>query len=494
LGSGVGFGTQDGGLSHAEGSAGHGNRPFLLFNSTAADRREVVEVTVWDNGPAGAVSMRSRSYRVQSPDGSVVPAQVTGGGAYWGHDYATVAFPASVPGLGYAVYTVIEDEAPATPSDELAGAVKLTGAVHHCRYSFYERSSEGIENDLVRVDVNPATGGILRLLHKGSGIELVTPDCQAPALEYEVERPHGMSAWLVQHPGTPPEYPQLRDLRRGQSGPYRATIEVDLCIHESDFTVTYELRAGDPKVYVHVKGTWFQRGTKETGVPAICFKLPLALENAHGCYEIPFGAIDRATTRREEVPSQQWAQASGQISGQEAGCLLLNDCKYGHSLEGNALRLTLIRSSYEPDILPEIGRHEVHMAIYPFVGVTPVPAAIRMGQEFNRALRIVGTDVHDGRLPLTGQFVHLAAGDAVLTGIKQAEDDARLVLRLFNPTDKRATARLDFGHGAALPSPRAAEELDLLERPIKNGAVTLKGKVVSVSLPAGGIVTVALRF
>ena len=494
VGAGVGFAANNGAISRSERSIGHGNRPILLFNPTAADRSEVVEVNVWDNGPAGTTPMRNRSFQVRLPDGTSIPAQVTGGGGYWGHDHAVVAFPARVPGLGYAMYTIVEGGAAPAAAPAAGREARLTGEVHHCGYSLWERSTEGLENEFVRVEIDPVTGGILRLVDKASGIELVTPAHPAPALEYEEERPHGMSAWLVQHRGAPAEHPRVKDVRRGQKGPYQATLEIDLGIRESEFTLTYELRAGDPRVFINIRGTWFQRGTRETSIPSLSFALPLALENAHGRYEIPFGTIDRTLNRREEVPSQQWAQVTGTAGGKEAGCLLLNDCKYGHSLEGNVLRLTLIRSSFDPDILPEIGYHEIRLALYPFAGDLPAAEAIRKGQEFNRGIRIMGTDIHEGLLPLDGRFVAIGPDAAILTGIKKAEQDDRLVFRLFNPTDKRVTAKLDFGRSDVMHAPMDAEELDLLERPLPKGTATLKGKVVSAALPPHGIVTVAVGF
>ena len=69
-----------------------------------------------------------------------------------------------------------------------------------------------------------------------------------------------MTAWSIDHMG-PLEPPQLLSLRRKLDGPHKASIEVDLRVRESTFTLTYELRAGDPKVHLHLAGTWFQRGT-----------------------------------------------------------------------------------------------------------------------------------------------------------------------------------------------------------------------------------------
>ena len=492
LGAGVGHGTQDGGLSRADVSTGEGRRPVVLFNPTGFDRDEVIEVTVWDNGPAGTKPMRDRAYDVRAPDGTLVPAQVTGGGGYWGHDHATLAFPARVPGLGHAVYTVIEKDTDAASAPAAVPAATQVGAAHHCSYMFVERSAEGLENEFIRVELDPVTGGIRRLLDRRSGVELVTPDKPAPILEYETERPHGMTAWLIDHTGAAPEALLTTALRRTLKGPYKAAVEVDLRVRESTFTLTYELRAGDPRLYVHLRGTWFQRGTKETGVPSLSFVLPLALRDARARYEIPFGAIDRNLNNREEVPARQWAQVTGTVAdGSTAGCLLVNDSKYGHSLAGNTLRLTLIRSSYDPDILPEIGQHEVHLAVLPFAGELDVPAAIRVGDTLNHALRAIGTDVHAGVLPATAGFLTITPTAIGLCGLKKAEDNESLVIRLVNPNGVAVKAEVTFDKAAPF-APVAAEALDLMERPVKGQAVSRKDRTITTTIPAFGFVTLGI--
>ena len=86
-------------------------------------------------------------------------------------------------------------------------------------------------------------------------------------------------------------------IRRSWSGPHKAGLEVDLAIHESTVTLTYELRAGDPKLYVHFKGVWFQRGTPQTGVPVLRFAWPLALRGR----ALPQSAVVRVERARLEI-------------------------------------------------------------------------------------------------------------------------------------------------------------------------------------------------
>ena len=541
LGAGVGFNAADGALVRSDQSAGHGPRPFVVFNPTTHAREEVVEATIWDNGPDSSSPLKTRPFSVRLPDGSSVPAQVLGGGGYWGHDYASIAFPVKVDGLGYSSYIVTEGErrlqARCTGLGDLSpssanhlnvapdkrpapGTVWQTGPRHHCGYAPAERSTEGLENDFLRLDVDTASGGIRRLVDKAGGIEIVAEGAGRPALEYAVERPHGMTAWSIDNAG-PVEQPKVTAMRRALQGPYKASIEVDLRICESELTLTYELRANDPRLYVHVKGVWFQRGTPTTGVPALSFALPLALEDAKARYEIPFGAIDRDINDGQELPALNWVQVRGlqarcdglggapnpDVSGlgtpasagktagkggKPAGCLLLNDSKHGHSLDGSTLRLTLIRSGYDPDILPEIGQHEIHLAVVPAAGEVPVSTAIREGQAFNRALRVVSTDVHASEMPASGQFARVSPESAIVSGIKKAEKGDGLVVRVFNPTDRAVTAKVELSK-KLLGEVAGAQEIDLLERAVARSSAKSTGNTVSVNVPGRGIASVSVK-
>ena len=330
-------------------------------------------------------------------------------------------------------------------------------------------------------------GTIGALINKRTGANLIAQGARGAGLEYAVERPHGMTAWQIENTGVP-RPPEVSAIRRAKTGPYVASLEVDFRIEDSEFTVTYELRANDPKLYVSIAGTWFQRGTPRTGVPVLNFALPLALERPEARYEIPFGAIDRGFSRGEEVPALRWAQVTGISSNAKAGCLLLNDSKHGHSLDGHVLRLSLIRSSYDPDILPEIGRHEIRLALFPFQGEFPVEQAIREGQAFNRALRPVGTSAHSGALDSSGEFFSLKPERVLLSAVKKAEENDSLIIRLFNPTDKDADAELVFNK-SLLSAPSSVKELDLMEHPLKLSKAKISGRKVLAPVPARGIVS-----
>jgi alpha-mannosidase len=487
MGSGVGFGSVDGGLSSAEQSSGQGPRPILVFNPTAVERKEVVEVVVWDNAWGWRRhELRNIPFSVQTPKGDLIPAQTLDVGHYWGHDFVRLAFPVSVGSLGYGVYTVIEG-----PCQGQESQVKHLGIGHHCSYAFYERSPEGLENEWLRLEVNPATAGIQSLIHKPSGKAIICSCDEAPVLEYAMERPHGMTAWTVDHTG-PAERLEVLSLSRRQAGPYKATLEARMRIRESEFSLTYELRKEDPNLYIHIDGTWFERGSHHKGIPMLRAAFPFALDDIRTRYEIPFGGIERNTEHGEEVPALSWAEVSGLQGDEPMGCLLLNDSKHGHSIDGNRLRLTLIRSSYDPDPLPEIGRHEIHLALRPFVGAMSDAEAIRIGQAFNHELRCVSTDVHKGKLAKAASLVRVSPS-VVVSGIKMAEEDRSMVLRVFEPNGKSVTAKVDLDR-EALGEVQKAQEVDLMERPLAQSSAEVKSTgCVTVKVPSRGISSIKIR-
>ena len=486
MGSGIGFETADGNVSQYAYGKGSDHRPLLVFNPLPDERAEVIEAVVWD-GIWGweRKDLNSLPLAVVGPDGAKTRAQVLETGHYWGHQFVRIAFPANVPGLGYGLYVVREEG-----SDAPAPGVWQIALTHHCGYSAYERSPEGMENDLVCVELDVETGGIRSLVDKRSGAELIDADDPARVLEYGVERVRSMSAWLVEHTG-PWQQLELVSLKRGQNGPYKATIDAVLRVEQSEFTVTYELRTGDPCLYMHIRGTWFQRGGPG-GVPVLRFSAPLVLDNPQARYEIPFGSIERAMEHGEEVPALRWAALSGEQGGKQAGMLLLNDSKHGYSVQDSRLHLTLIRSSTEPDPLPEIGQHEILLGLCPFVGELSDDEAIARGRAFNHELKVISTDAHEGEWPARGAFVQMEGEGVVLDAVKKGEDEEGLVLRFYETAGREATARVSLD-GGLTGGIKEVVEVDLMERPMVDGAVAVEENAFSVRVPARGIKSVLVR-
>jgi alpha-mannosidase len=207
--------------------------------------------------------------------------------------------------------------------------------------------------------------------------------------------------------------------------------------------------------------------------------MPLAAHNKMAAFEIPYGSIERPTTRNTraeqgkfEVPALHWAD----LSDANHGLSLLNDCKYGYDAKGNVLRLSLLRSPEWPDPHADEGRHEFTYSLYAHGGDWKDALTVRRGYELNYPLLSLPVEGHSGNLPERHAFLELKAENVVLTAAKKAEDDDAIIFRFYEWAGKESDVVLRPDSGVA-----NAEETDLMERPLtalatENGGVTVHTK------------------
>jgi alpha-mannosidase len=492
MGAGAGRDTAAGGLSSASHQA-DGPRAVVIFNPTADARSQMAKATIWDPGtPQSLDEMRRKTFIVHTADGSVLPAEAMETGSYWGdHYFADLVFPVRLSPLGYASFII--EEAPYAGTHP--GQVKVNRGEAPSVEEAAKAGELSLENEFVLVRFDKVTGGVAALVDKKTGVNFVPPGRPTGVLEYIVERPRDMSAWSMADARTRLCPVPVNSVRVKLANPYVASIESRMKIGESDVTVTYTLRSGEPALEIAVHAVWLERGGPQIGTPKLRMLFPAALDKATGTYEVPFGAITRELNKGEEVPSQRFADISGETAlSKSAGVLVLNDSKYGHSLQGSTLAVTLIRSSYEPDILPEVGEHDVRLAILPHAGAMGRADMIRHGVAFNRPLQVVSAGVHPGKLPAVSPgLTSVGPANVIVSGLKKAEEGDELIIRLYETEGVRCTASVGFNKAVVGPV-ESVRETDLLERPLDKGSARMKGNGFTVDLPAYGISTVRVRF
>lgn len=492
-GAGSGIRSAEGHFSDAHGHGTSPIRPFVVFNPVAHDRAEMVELTLWDREPAGLPKqfrIGATGFEAVLADGSVVKMQRTDEGNAWGHAFVRYVLPLSAPGFGYAS-VLVRESARGVAGQTGASAIEPVRALDIERRGYSsktDREDVGLENGLVRVRFDRGTGRIASFFDKVRGLELLAPEAGGAGLEYSIERPHDHSAWTIAGAG-PAVFPAVKSIETVLRGPFVASVRARYAFAESEFVAEFSLCADDPLLRIRIRGLWMQRGTPQTGVPNLRFALATAFSTATPTYEIPFGSIRREGLRPdEEVPARRWAHLGGRVDAADAGLLLLNDCKHGHSLEGSTLRLNLVRASYEPDPLPEAGEHEMSIGIAPAGRECDAAAATAAADAFSHPLIPVGTDVHAGTLPPAAALLSVEGENIAVDGLKRVEDGDGLVVRLHETGGRPAVARLAPHSALGI---REAVAVDLHETPITEPLADDEG-AFSVSLPPYGIRNVLL--
>ncbi len=501
VGGGPGDVPYDGSMTR-RGAGGGDSDPFVIFNPSPWKRSEVVAMRIWDRAYAAGAPLA-----VVDDTGQRFPAQVTERGNYWGHTFIGVAYPAQdVPGLGYRTYHVIPQTAP----DSAPSANADRGA--------WGDGKGTIENEFLKIEVEQASGAIVHLIDKRTMVELVPEGKRIGLLEYFLETPHPMTAWVM---GQIKEYKPFVTggaIDCPNNGPHLATVRSQHKLNNSTFTLTISLTANSSRVDFNLDVNWLERGAPDIGVPMLRVAFPLALTGITASFECANGHVTRTTEPRKlasytsvlgglywpksepvdtapgDVPAQKWANLTGMhvATFTPFGALVLNDTKYGYNVDGDTIRLTLLRSSYDPDPLPELGNHSIRFALLPHGGGDHLPSnATRAGYAFNLPFNVVGTDVHDGPLASSAGFAELLTSNVMLSGMKKAEDSDALIVRLYEMEGKATTAKLRLAEALCQPDALVCET-DVMEQPLAHNTAVLNAGVLSVDISPFGQATVKI--
>ncbi len=473
---GLGYGPGDvpavGAVSR-RGDGPAGCDPYVVFNPSPWTRDEVVSVRLWDrHHGAGHVVVRDEQ-------GVELPVQFHNQGNYWGNHFEEVSFPVkAIPAMGYRAVTVeYSPEPPQVEAPARADNGWVWDKADHDTPGFV------IENEYLKLQMEPGSGAIISLVEKASGREFVPCGQKLGALELSQENVHGMTSWVIGQIIERQVIQTGATLQLINSGPWRSTIRVTNTLgKESRYTLDVTLNAGSPVVDFTLNVFWIERGSPETGVPMLRALFPVAVTDGRATFEAPMGSVERPTDGKE-VPTQRWMD----LSDAEAGATLVNDCKYGCSVDRNLMALTLLRSSYDPDPLPEPGQHVIRFGLRPHTGAWSINQSVRLGYDFNLPVTPVNTGCHDGELPASQAWLELLSDGVMLSGVKAAEDGEGVIVRLYETEGKpvRAQVRLPLACCCA-----SASLVDVLEQPVEGGNVSLEQGVLQVDIPANSFVNV----
>jgi alpha-mannosidase len=310
------------------------------------------------------------------------------------------------------------------------------------------------------VVVDPKTGCITSLYDKKAGFETLAAGSCGNELEAFHDLPKQYDAWNID-PGTYDHPPALLtnadSVEVVEKGPVRSVVRVTRNWQSSKFVQEIELDANSDEVDIHNDFDWHETHTLLKSAFALSATAPFAT------YEIPFGTIERPTTRnnsweqaRFEVPAQRWAD----LGNGEHGMSLINDSKFGYDAAGNVLRLTLLRSPTSPDPNADRGKQQFRFALYPHAGDWKQAMTVRHGFEFNYNLSASQVEQHTGALPAEHSFAAVSADDVVLTAMKKAEDSDALVFHMYEWAGKSGNVDVTVPRGAT-----GAVETNLMEKP-----------------------------
>jgi len=432
--------------------------PVLIFNSLSWPRTEVAEVEAQLPAPVQQIEVVDSSGRPAESQLLSLDAET---------HRARFLLLSSTPSLGYKTYFV-----------------RAATAVPAVR-SMLKASSDTLENEFLRVRIDRQTGCMTSLFDKRSGTEALAPaetdtggsktSACGNLLQTFVDKPKQWDAWNIDADFEKQHWDldKADEVKLLESGPLRAVIQIKNHFQNSTFVRDVTLYAGVPRIDVKMMVEWHEKHI------LLKVAFPVSAHSDKATFEIPFGSVERPTTRNTpaelaqfEVPAQRWAD----ISDSKHGFSLLNDCKYGYDAKGNVLRLSLLRSPEWPDPHADEGHHEFTYSLYPHRGGWKESLTIRRGYELNYKLISMPFEKHQGSLAPEHSFVQAQPDNVIVTALKKAEDENALVVRFYEWAGKDGEVTIQLP-----PDAESAAETDLMEKPIgklsvHNGGVSLHTK------------------
>jgi len=349
-----------------------------------------------------------------------------------------------------------------------------------------------LDNGAVRIELNEA-GDITRVYDYQSGREVLPAGALANQWQAFEDRPLNWDAWDINifyddKMWTPDPASSVRVV---EAGGLRATLEVRRRILNSDYIQRITMTKDSPRIDFE---TWIDWRERHILLKAA---FPVDLLSPVASYEIQFGQVQRPTHRntswdwaRFETCAQKWID----LSETNYGVALLNDCKYGHDVRDNVMRITLLRSPTNPDPTADAGEHHFTYSLFPH----SLDDHIEQGYRLNDPTFAVGGSGGAVRVPEFSLVTSIAL-PIIIETIKRAEDGEGFIVRLYEPARRRGVASLRFGIPLrAAYSTNLLEEnqapLDVMQESVESDAETppLANSVVEFPIKPFEIVTLRL--
>ncbi len=399
-----------------------------VWNSLSFDRKALVELPE-------AFAKGAKTF-----EGEAVPVQKTAEG---------VKAVVEIPSCGAVSLVPAEG---AASEDSVKAAVTV------------EEDKDGyvMENSQVRAIVNNR-GEVVSFVLKESGREFAAEPMNRFRLYKDV--PRMFDAWDIDSNYILQEVEAVTEVSVEKvSDGIEGVVKVTGRLSESGFVQYIRLAADSRRIVFDTEVDWneLHRLLKAS------FPVDVYAEN--GINEMQFGYVERPAHRSKLYDKDRFEVCNHRYSALcdgSHGAAVLNDCKYGISMNGNTLELTLLRAAACPEMRADQGQHSFTYAFTAWEGSFADSDVVRQGYELNVKPAV------SGGAGKRFSAVTVDKANVILDTMKPAEDGSGdIILRLYESKKAATKAEVSLNFGAG-----KAYLCDMLENVTEEAAVN-DGKIV----------------
>jgi alpha-mannosidase len=172
-------------------------------------------------------------------------------------------------------------------------------------------------------------------------------------------------------------------------------------------------------------------------------QFPVAVASDGATFETQYGVLQRPTHNNSSWDIAKFevcAHKFCDLSEFGYGVALLNDCKYGFSVRGNVMSMSILRSPKAPDDKCDMGRHTFNYALQIHKGTFLESNVVQNGYEFNTpVLQMIGGLSSPS---LTTPLFSVDQQNIVIDAVKKSEDGNCIVVRMYESMGGRGSVKI----------------------------------------------------
>ena len=363
-----------------------------VFNTLGFDRSDVVKL-----GDVKATGLKDEM-------GNVYPVQQTADGA--------VAYLKNLPSKGYKSFTACDAEAvsPFVRSDE-----------YHLETPFYS----------LTLDEN---GHFTSIFDKENDREVLKAGKAGNMLRLYEDKPIYYDNWDIDMFYTEKSW-EVNDLvsMKWVDGAVRTTLELTWNCSQSTIQQKIHFYADTRRIDFETTADWKEHQH------LLKAEFPVDIHSDEATFEVQFGNVTRkvhTNTSWEKARFESCAQKWMDFSEGNYGVSLLNDCKYGHSVNEGTIGLTLIKCGVEPNPNADVEVHNFTYSLYPHAGTWKQAGTVKEAYNVNQPAYVVA----GGEEGKAYSFASVNKDNVILETVKQAENGEGTVLRFYECENSRTKA------------------------------------------------------
>ena len=299
-------------------------------------------------------------------------------------------------------------------------------------------------------------GQLTRIYDKQAGREILPEGSCGNVLQVFEDKPRCFDAWELE-PTIDLKMEEVTDLHHIQVRQNELGLFVDFTwnYHKSHIKQTMCLYYDKKRIDFKTEVDWQERQKLMKAA------FPIDVRAVDARFDIQFGNIRRPITRNNsweaakfEVIAHKWID----LSETGYGVALLNDCKYGHDVKENIMRISLIKSAVDPDYSADLGKHIFTYALLPHTK-----------EWYESQVEQEAFDLNNPLLPISGECSIMSGSlftfsqdNIEVDCIKRAEYADHIIVRFHEFMGKRSEIKVE--------SSLAIDkwyECDLMEQPLE---------------------------